>query len=541
MKAIKIIGVVILVVVVLAALVAALGSSIGGMTDQIMSASSSTSASLDPGIMSNSAGVPRATAMMEEMYDEMYAPLEPTEEYDFTEESPFKSVSTSPLSTFSSDVDTASYSNMRRFINNGQEPMGVRIEELVNYFDYDYRLPEQGEEHPFSITTELGKCPWNEERVLAMIGIQGMKYEDTSEIDNNIVFLLDVSGSMDEPNKLPLLQESFILLLDSLKESDTISIVTYAGSDRVLADSVSCKEKSKLKKIMRDLSAGGSTAGSKGLETAYRLAEKNFIEGGNNRIILATDGDFNVGPSSVEDLTDMVKLNRAKGIYISVLGFGMYNLKDNMMESIADNGNGNYAYIDTISEAEKVLVDEFDSTMFTIANDLKIQVEFNPNVVSEYRLIGYNNRRLENEDFNDDKKDAGDVGAGHSVTAFYELIPVGGDSASSVDDLIFSQNVSSERDEWMNVKVRYKRPGEDTSILTEQLVGSDLYKETNSRDFIYASAVAEFGLILTDSDYKGSSSISSVMERAVNGKGEDKYNLREEFIELVEKYKSIVE
>lgn len=471
---------------------------------------------------------------------EMYAPLEPEEEYDFTGESPFKSVATSPLSTFSSDVDTASYSNMRRFINNGQKPEGTRIEELVNYFDYDYPLPQPDSTHPFSITTEIGKCPWNSEHALAMIGIQGAKYENTGEIDNNIVFLLDVSGSMDEPNKLPLLQESFIMLLDNLKDTDTISIVTYAGSDKVLADSVSCREKDKLKGIMGSLSAGGSTAGSKGLETAYRLAEKNFITGGNNRIILATDGDFNVGPSSVEALTDMVSTNRDKGIYISVLGFGMYNLKDNMMESIADNGNGNYAYIDTAAEARKVLVDEFDSTMFTIANDLKIQVEFNPEVISEYRLIGYNNRRLENEDFNNDKKDAGDVGAGHNVTAFYELIPVGENGSADVDGLIFSQSVTTGRSEWMNVKVRYKKPGEDSSVLTEKLVGREAYLVENSENFMFASAVAEFGLILTDSDYKGISSAQSVTERARLGKGEDKHGLRGEFISLVEKYKSIV-
>lgn len=477
----------------------------------------------------------------EEEEEWRYQPTDPEEEYDDSPETPFKEVATSPLSTFSSDVDTASYSNMRRFINNGQAPEGVRIEELVNYFDYSYPRPEAGNEHPFSITAEVAPCPWNPENQLAMIGIQGMELENVGKTASNIVFLLDVSGSMSDENKLPLLQQSFKLLLEKLDENDRVSIVTYAGADEVIAEGVPGNQRRKLSELIDSLSSGGSTAGAKGLETAYRLARENFIEEGNNRIILATDGDFNVGPSSEEALKKMVETEREAGISISVLGFGMYNLKDNKMEAIADYGNGNYAYIDTLQEARKVLVDEFESTMFTIAQDLKIQVEFNPEVVAQYRLIGYNNRRLENEDFDNDQKDAGDIGAGHSVTAFYELVLVGAEETSSGGGLTYQQPQTTGSSDYMLVKVRYKLPGESESRLVEQAVGQQNFAGQPSENFAFASAVAEFGLVVTDSDYKANSSAASVLERALQNEGADPYGLRAEFAELVRKYQKIME
>ncbi len=464
-----------------------------------------------------------------------YEEIEPEEEYDHSPETPFKDVMTSPLSTFSSDVDTASYSNMRRFITAGQKPEGVRIEELVNYFDYDYPRPASGAEHPFTVSTELAACPWNSAHLLAMVGVQGAELENSGDMANNIVFLLDVSGSMSDENKLPLLQKSFKLMLDKLGRNDVVSIVTYAGNERVVADSIRGDQHRKLARLIDSLESGGSTAGAKGLQTAYDLADKNFIEDGNNRIILATDGDFNVGPSSEEALQEMVERERERGVFISVLGFGMYNLKDNRMETIADCGNGNYAYIDTLDEARKVLVDEFDSTMYTIAKDLKFQVEFNPETVAQYRLIGYNNRRLENEDFANDKKDAGDVGAGHSVTAFYEIVPAG---AAGEDDsgLRYQQSESTGSTDFMNVKIRYKAPTSDESTLFEQAVPAGALREEPSREFGFAAAVAEFGLILTDSEYKGGSSVGAVLQNARACRGEDPYGLRGEFVELVRQY-----
>ena len=473
--------------------------------------------------------------------DWRYVPFDDTEEYATASESPFKDVRTSPLSTFSASVDTASYSNMRRCINQGIKPVGVRIEELVNYFDYAYPAPKPGDEHPFSITAEVGVCPWAKDHMLAMIGIQGASLKNTIDIANNIVFLIDVSGSMNEYNKLPLVIESMKLMLGQLSENDRISIVTYAGSDRIVADSVPGSERHRLAQLIGNLSAGGSTAGARGLSTAYELAAKNYIVGGNNRIILATDGDFNVGISSVDALTRMIESERERGIFISVLGFGMDNLKDNMMEAIASNGNGNYAYIDTIQEAKKVLVDEFDSTMFVIAKDVKLQVEFNPETISAYRLIGYDTRRLENEDFNDDLKDAGDIGSGHTVTAFYELIPSGAmGTGLAVDPLKYSNTVTTGSDEFMTVKVRYKEPNGYDSRLVEQIVGPDSLSRRGSDNFTFASAVAEFGLIVTDSSYAGTSSLRGIVSRAGDALGADTYGLRAEFLELVNQYSGIV-
>ena len=460
-----------------------------------------------------------------------YMPFDETDEFASASESPFKDVITSPLSTFSASVDTASYSIMRRQIMSGSNPAGMRIEELINYFDYDYPAPAPGSEHPFSITTEISIAPWATGHLLAKIGIQGARLQNTEKIANNVVFLIDVSGSMNRPDRLPLVIESMKLLLGQLNENDKISIVTYAGSDRIIADSVPGSERQYLVRLLDNLQAGGSTAGARGLQTAYELAEKNYIENGNNRIILATDGDFNVGLSSVDDIIKLVEGERDKGIFISVLGYGMGNLKDTVMEAIATNGNGNYAYIDNIQEAKKLLVDEFDSTMFTIAKDVKFQVEFNPETISAYRLIGYDTRRLENEDFNDDAKDAGDIGSGHNVTAFFELIPVvTGNGSSSVDPLRYSEVTTTGSDDFMTVKIRYKDPDGEVSKLVEHSVGPQALQLKVSDNFLFASAVAEFGLIVTDSKYMNDSSLESVQHRAKAAVGEDSFGLRTEFL-----------
>ncbi|MFI9487467.1 von Willebrand factor type A domain-containing protein [Promicromonospora sp. NPDC052451] len=495
--------------------------------DEVATAGDTTSLTVPaPGIGEAAPVAPGADA-------ELVGP-ESREEYDDSPESPFLDVATSPLSTFSADVDTASYANLRRQVNQGVTPEGVRIEELVNYFDYDYAAPAPDAEHPFTVTTEVAAAPWNPGHQLAMVGVQATEAVPTSE-GNNIVFLLDVSGSMDEPNKLPLLAESFALLVEQLDEDDRVSIVTYAGDNQVVADSVPGSEHAVLVDHLRSLRAGGSTGGADGLATAYELAEKNFVEGGNNRVVLATDGDFNVGPSTPEELTDLVEQERESGVYVSVLGFGMGNLKDSTMEAIADHGNGNYAYVDTLAEARKVLVDEFDSTMFVVAQDLKLQVELNPATVGSYRLIGYDNRRLADVEFDDDAKDAGDVGAGHAVTAFYELVPAGSDGASD-GDLKYSEREAGTSDDFMTVHVRYKQPGGGRSTEVEFPVGAEAFTTAPTADFIFASAVAELGLIATESEYRGEADLDAVRERAAGALGEDPYGLRAEFVSLVDAY-----
>lgn len=460
-------------------------------------------------------------------------PTDPQEEYDDSPEQPFQDVTTSPLSTFASDVDTASYSNLRRQLNQGVEPEGVRIEELVNYFDYDYPAPAPDAEDPFTVTTQVADAPWAPDHQLAMIGVQATDVKPTTR-GNNVVFLLDVSGSMDEPNKLPLLADSFELLVEQLDEDDTVSIVTYAGSDQVLADSVPGDRREEIVDILRELRAGGSTGGARGLETAYELATKNFVEGGNNRVILATDGDFNVGPSTPEQLTQLIEEHARTGVYISVLGFGMGNLKDSTMEAIADHGNGNYAYIDTLDEARKVLVDEFDSTMFVVAQDLKVQVELNPARVSQYRLLGYDNRRLEDEEFDDDTKDAGDVGAGHEVTAFYELVPAEG--AGEDDGLDYQDVEPGASGDFLTVHVRYKDPGAQESTEVVFPAGADTYTTRPTSDFRFASAVVEFALAVTGSQHAGDADPARARERAGAALGEDPYGLRSEFVTLVDAY-----
>lgn len=467
--------------------------------------------------------------------DAMYAiPHQPfnTEEYTSEDENIFKNAALSPLSTFSIDTDTASYSNMRRFILNGRYPEkgSVRAEEIINYFDYDYPLPTSDE--PFSITTELSSCPWNENNKLALVAVKGDEIPENERKPSNIVFLIDTSGSMYSSNKLPLVQRSLSMLLEKLGPQDKISIVTYASGTGVALDSESADNTQTIRKVLFSLSAGGSTAGSSGINLAYDIAEKNKIDG-NNRIILCTDGDFNVGPSSTAELESLIEEKREKGIFLSVLGFGMGNYKDNRMETLADKGNGNYAYIDNIKEAKKVLVDDMTKTIYTIAKDVKIQVEFNPEKVKEYRLVGYENRKLNNEDFDNDAKDAGELGAGSVVTALYEIVPAdGSDSGSS---LKYQTSQTKGLDEYMNIKLRYKAPDGTESKLTELAVSEET--PYTSDNFRFAAAAAEFAMILNESEFKGSSTADSVIELAKGSKGEDKFGLRSEFIQLVDLYR----
>ncbi|HAQ62798.1 TPA: hypothetical protein DCR49_12555 [Candidatus Delongbacteria bacterium] len=465
-----------------------------------------------------------------------------TEEYSTITENNFKKVTEDPLSTFSIDVDAASYANMRRFINQNQMPYrdAVRIEEMINYFDYDYKFPEG--DVPFAINTEISECPWNKADRLVHIGLQGKKMEQGSDVKSNFVFLLDVSGSMNDPNKLPLLKKSFGLLIEALKPTDRIAIVVYAGAAGIVLPSTEVSEKKTILEALEKLQAGGSTAGGAGIKLAYDIAEKYLIKDGNNRIILATDGDFNVGVSSTSELVKMMEEKRNKGIFLTILGFGMGNYKDGRMEEMADKGNGNYFYIDNILEAKKVLVTELAGTMYTIAKDVKIQIEFNPAKIESYRLIGYENRLLNKEDFEDDKKDAGELGAGHTVTALYEIVPMTGGVQDSRGDLKY-QSVSTKKDayttdEIMNIKLRYKEPKEDQSKLIEHpLKNSDVVLEKSSNNFRFSAAVAEFGMLLRDSQFKKDSSYDQVLELAKASKGKDDFGYRAEFIQLVEKAK----
>jgi Ca-activated chloride channel family protein len=462
-----------------------------------------------------------------------------TEGYSTIHENGFKSVKNNPLSTFSIDVDRASYSNIRRFINQGTRPPvdAVRIEEMVNYFKYDY--PEPDGDHPFSVYTEAAECPWNRENILLHIGLKGVEIDKRELPSSNLVFLLDVSGSMDSYNKLPLLKSAFTMLVNELRPSDRVSIVVYAGAAGMVLEPTSGAKKEKILASINRLSAGGSTAGGAGINLAYKLAEENFIEGGNNRIILATDGDFNIGASSNAEMERLIEKKREKGIYITVLGFGMGNFKDDKMEIIADKGNGNYAYIDNLQEARKVLVSEFGGTLFTIAKDVKFQVEFNPVQVKSYRLVGYENRLLNDEDFNDDKKDAGEMGAGHTVTAIYELVPAESRRVSpSIDPLKYQVSKPIKENDYSNelltIKVRYKRPEASNSILMEQpFTGPILEIEDASENLRFAASVAGFGMLLRDSDNAGNFSLNRVMELASGAKSKDEEGYRGEFIRLI--------
>ncbi|MBQ8301245.1 MAG: von Willebrand factor type A domain-containing protein [Clostridia bacterium] len=510
----------------------------GFLTMAGSSAPTSSGASLSSGGAGPIAGAPSSVGVAESatvdgggggagaFYDYDYVQFN-TEEYTSNEENVLKNALTSPLSTFSIDADTASYSNMRRYILQNQLPPSgsIRTEELINYFDYDNPLPTDGT--PFAISTEVGICPWNEENKLAMINIQGEELQERKP--SNLVFLLDVSGSMYSENKLPLVKKSLKLLLDELDENDTISIVTYASGTGVALESTSVSEKDKIIEALDMLRAGGGTSGAAGINLAYEQAEKNIIDG-NNRIILCTDGDFNIGASSTGDLEKLIEEKRDKGIFLTVLGFGMGNYKDNRMETLADKGNGNYAYIDSEREAKKVFVDEMPKTLYTIAKDVKIQVEFNPAQVKEYRLVGYENRVLNNEDFADDTKDAGELGSGATVTAFYEIVPADG---SEVSDLKYQTSEINGSDELMNVKVRYKEPLGDESQLVEMAVGSEV-TDTPSENFCFAAALAEFGMLMNESEYKGTADFDSIVNLALQGLGEDEFGFRTEFLHLAD-------
>jgi len=459
-----------------------------------------------------------------------------TEEYKAFEENRLMKVAMSPLSTFSIDVDTASYSNVRRYLDSKQLPpeYAVRIEELINYFSYD--LPEPSNEVPFSVTTELSQCPWNGDNYLAMIALQGKEVAHEDLPLSNLVFLLDVSGSMDDPMKLPLLKSSFQLLVEQLGENDKVSIVVYAGASGVVLEGARGNEKERILTALDELQAGGSTAGSAGIELAYKIAKKYFINGGNNRVILATDGDFNVGVSSESELERLIEEKRKDGIFLSVLGFGTGNIKDNKMETLADKGNGNYAYIDSLLEARKVLVKEMGGTLLTIAKDMKIQVEFNPLKVKEYRLVGYDNRILRNEDFDDDTKDAGEIGAGHNVIAFYEIVPYREGEKVEESTLKYqSTDVRQEwENEWMEIRLRYKEPDGDASKKIVRTITDKDITANPSENFVFASAVAEFGMLLRNSEYKARASWENVWNRARKAIGEDSEEYRSNFLKLVQ-------
>ena len=470
---------------------------------------------------------------------ETYAPeykSSNTEEYNALEEMGFMATALNPLSTFSADVDTASYSNLRRMIEDGYSlediPEGsVRIEELLNYFSYDYKKPGKGE--PFGVTTQIADCPWNSNTKIAMVGLKTKDVDFSEASASNLVFLIDVSGSMYSDDKLPLLQQAFGLLTENLTAKDTVSIVVYAGEDRVILEGKKGTDKKGILNAINDLEAGGSTAGSDGIITAYKIARKYYIEGGNNRIILATDGDLNVGLTTEEELENLITQEKKTGVYLSVLGFGTGNIKDNKMETLADKGNGNYAYIDSLTEARKVLVEEIGSTLVTVAEDVKFQVEFNPDVVAGYRLIGYENRQLAEQDFADDTKDAGEVGAGHTVTVLYEIVTVDAQATYSGTTLKYgqSQRIPAGK-EWFTVNIRYKKPGKPKSILLDYPIGSESYKKVPGQDLRFAMAVAEFGLVVNDSSYKGDATLQTVLERLseMDTKG-DEY--KDEFCNLV--------
>jgi Ca-activated chloride channel family protein len=466
-----------------------------------------------------------------------------TEEYEGIEENIFHGAIKKPLSTFSIDVDAASYSNLRRFINNGEKPPkdAVRIEEMINYFDYDYRQPQNND--PFYVYTEMSDAPWNPDHKLVHIGLQGKRISVENLPASNLVFLIDVSGSMNQANKLPLVKKSFQMLVDQLRAQDHVAIVVYAGAAGTVLEPTRGDDKRKILAAIDKLEAGGSTAGGAGLDLAYALAKEHFKTNGNNRVILATDGDFNVGESSNEAMEDLIEEKRKDGIFLTVLGYGMGNYKDSKMEILADKGNGNYAYIDNLTEARKVLVSEFGGTLFTIAKDVKLQVEFNPAYVQAYRLVGYENRKLNDEDFNNDRKDAGDLGSGHTVTALYEVIPVGTKSTFySVDDLkyqaeksVTTQNNNSQ--EWLTLKLRYKKPDENTSkLMLHTLVDKNTKLTHTSNDFRWAASVAAFGMLLRDSPYIGDWSYAQVTQLAEGSRGDDRQGYRSEFINLLKSY-----
>jgi Ca-activated chloride channel family protein len=468
------------------------------------------------------------------------------EGYDAIIENRFLKATDNPLSTFSIDVDAASYSNVRRMLNMGKLPPAgaVRIEEMINYFKYEYPQPKG--EDPFSINTEMADCPWNNKHKLVLIGLQGKKIETDKLPPSNMVFLIDVSGSMNEPNKLPLVKQSVKLLADQLRDQDKVAIVVYAGNAGLVLPSTSGENNMDIKDAIDKLEAGGSTAGGAGIKLAYKIAKQEFIKGGNNRVILCTDGDFNVGTSSDDELERMIEQERKSGVFLTVLGFGTGNYQDAKMQKLADKGNGNHAYIDGFNEARKVLATEFGGTLFTIAKDVKLQIEFNPTKVQAYRLIGYENRMLNKEDFNNDKKDAGELGSGHTVTALYEVIPVGvmSDFIESVDKLKYQPESkplpTATSGELMTIKFRYKKPDEDKSKLIEHpVMDQHLSIENSSDNFRFAASVAQFGMLLRDSEFKQSSSFDNAWKLANDAIGEDEEGYRAEFLKLIRNARSL--
>ena len=459
-----------------------------------------------------------------------------TEEYAAIAENGFRKVATDPLSTFSADVDTASYCNLRRMLNDdwyaSNIPDGaVRVEEMLNYFRYDYAAPADGSK--FGVTARMAPCPWNAEHALLVLGVRAQDAPQVADGGSNLVFLVDVSGSMDAPNKLDLVKQALGMLVDELGEKDTLSIVTYASGEDVLIEGANpARDKAKILSAIDRLYANGSTNGERGLAQAYETALKYLRPNGNNRVIMCSDGDLNVGMTSESDLHDYVSKQKETGIYLSVLGFGDGNYKDTKMETLADDGNGNYYYIDSILEARKVLVEELTQTLYSVADDVKFQIEFNPAKVSAWRQIGYENRALENQDFEDDKKDAGEVGAGACVTVLYELVPAGEDGEGSglkYQDSTLTE--AGESDEWATLSTRYKEPGESESRLETTVVDESAFTDAPDGDFLFAAAVAEFGMVMNDSEYKGDASYETVLELLKQAPLSDPY--REEFFSLV--------
>ncbi len=470
------------------------------------------------------------------------------EEYGKHKENRFISVGSEPLSTFSLDVDAASYGNIRRIINQGKMPDkdAVRIEEMLNYFSYNYEKPTG--EHPVKITTEGTVCPWNTKHKIVRIGVKAREIPSDNLPASNFVFLIDVSGSMHGATRLELVKSSLKLLVNNLREKDRVAIVVYAGAAGEALPSTSGSDKQKIFEALQNLTAGGSTAGGAGIQLAYRIAEKNFMKGGNNRIILCTDGDFNVGVSSNDQLESLIEEKRSSGVYLTVLGYGMGNYKDAKLQTLAQKGNGNHDYIDNIQEANKVLVNEFGGTMFTVAKDVKLQVEFNPAYVNAYRLIGYESRLLNKEDFNDDTKDAGELGAGHTVTALYEIIPMGVENTfGGVDNLKYQKEKNTKvtpykdefNNEMLNVKLRYKQPDSDKSVKMEVPLLLSAFDRKPTEDMNFAMAVAMFGQLLRKSDFKGNATYSKVAELARTGLGVDNNGYRREFVRLVEAVKQM--
>jgi len=487
--------------------------------------------------------VPPAYRDMSNLYGKISQEDFNTSEFDHLTDNPFMRVIDNPLSTFSIDVDTAGYSIARSYLMNGMMPpkSAVRIEELINYFDYDYPTPIDGK--PFAVHVETAAAPWNPDHLLARIALKGKEFPANERPKVNLVFLLDVSGSMDAPNRLPLVISSMKMLVNELKGTDKVAICVYAGAAGTVLPPTSGDNKNKILAALDKLQAGGSTAGGEGIQLAYKLAEESFDPNAVNRVILCTDGDFNVGVNNRSDLVDMIAAKAKSGVYLTVLGFGMDNYRDGTLKQLASNGNGNYGYIDTIEEARKILVEQLSGTLITIAQDVKIQVEFNPETVGAYRLIGYENRLLNKEDFNDDTIDAGDIGAGHTVTAFYELIPKGAEDMPKVDPLKYGSPVAppavsnGNLDELLTVKLQYKLPKEtESSLLSFPVLVSSLRKTgEESGDFRFASAVAGFGMLLRDSPYKGNAGFDSILNMAQSSIGNDLSGYRRSFLELVKK------